>query len=113
MSKEKVYFKSMVGSSVVMLGKSFRDLSSSGMKDGFGLVSRSFMGAETLPYTEVVRSVGSSSMNKIGSLDQAGVARGFDHFSLEVSEEIKVVRSAVNCFKLQKQPLGPLDKNHP
>lgn len=113
MSKVKVYFKSMVGSSVVMLGTSFGDLSSSGKKDGFGLVVRSFVGAETLSYAEVVRSAGSSSVKKIGSLDHTGVAQGFDHFSLEVSEEIEVVRSAVNCFNLEKQSLGPLDKNHP
>jgi hypothetical protein len=70
------------------------------------------VGGETPSYAEVVRSAGSSSIKKIGSLDQSVVARGVDHFPLEVFE-IEVVRSAVNCFDLEKQPLGPLDKNHP
>jgi hypothetical protein len=50
MSKVKIYFESMVGSSALMLGTPFADLSSLGKKDGPGLGVRSFMGGETPSY---------------------------------------------------------------
>lgn len=72
MSKVKVYFESMGGSSAVMLGLSVSPFPSS--KDGSVPGVKNSKGGETPSYAKVVRLAGSSSVKKIGSLDQSVVA---------------------------------------